>query len=157
VAEGGKAPHRLDRRPRQAGGRSHRDDGGSISTPLPVSDSSIERARRDFGTVQPRLMIDEPTRDAIMKGSTSDLSAPQRAAGGRLTAGERQHMPKSGFALPGKGEGPKGAGSGSYPIPDAGHAKSALARAKHNASPAEQATIRRKVHAKFPGMQLSED
>ena len=95
IAEGGKAPHRLDRRPRKAGGH--------------------------------------------------------------LTAGERQHMPKSEFALPGKGEGPKGAGSGSYPIPNESHARSALARAEHNASPAEQATIRRKVHEKFPDMHLSED
>lgn len=66
-----------------------------------------------------------------------------------LTAHERQDLPRSDFALPGKGKGPKGAGSGSYPIPDRNHAKAALSRAT-NASPSDQATIRRKVHEKFP-------
>ncbi len=75
-----------------------------------------------------------------------------RKNGGRLTASDRQALPKKDFALPGKGEGPKGAGSGSYPIPDASHARNALSRASANASPAQQATIRRKVHAKFPGI-----
>lgn len=69
---------------------------------------------------------------------------------GHLTAKARQNMPRSDFALPGKGAGPKGAGSGSYPIPDKNHARAALSRASANASPSEQATIRRKVHAKFP-------
>ena len=67
-----------------------------------------------------------------------------------LSAEQRQSMPRSEFALPGKGEGPKGAGSGSYPIPDKTHARAALSRASANASPSEQAQIRRKVHAKFP-------
>lgn len=72
-----------------------------------------------------------------------------------LSAKERQSMPKSEFALPGKGEGPKGAGSGSYPIPDEAHARAALSRGAANASPSELAEIRRKVHEKFPGMQIS--
>lgn len=70
--------------------------------------------------------------------------------GGRLTAANRRALPSSEFALPGQGEGPKGKGAGSYPINDLGHARNALARAAQHASPAEQATIRRKVHAKFP-------
>lgn len=61
-------------------------------------------------------------------------------------------MPKSDFALPGKGEGPKGAGSGSYPIPDKGHAMAALSRVSANGTPAEKAAVRAKVHAKFPGI-----
>lgn len=69
---------------------------------------------------------------------------------GWLSAKDRQDLPKSDFALPGKGAGPKGAGSGSYPIPDRNHAKAALSRASANASPSEQAEIRRKVHEKFP-------
>lgn len=73
---------------------------------------------------------------------------------GWLSAKDRQSLPKSDFALPGRGSGPKGAGSGSYPIPDEGHARAALSRAAANASPAEQATIRRKVKAKFPGMDI---
>lgn len=71
---------------------------------------------------------------------------------GHLTAKARQRMPRSDFAMPGKGDGQKGAGSGSYPIPDKNHARSALSRAAANASPSEQATIRRKVHAKFPSI-----
>lgn len=68
----------------------------------------------------------------------------------RLTAKDRQGLPKSDFALPGRGDGPKGAGAGSYPIPDRAHARAALSRASANASPSEQAEIRRKVKAKFP-------
>lgn len=72
----------------------------------------------------------------------------------RLTARQRQEMPKSDFALPGKGEGPKGAGAGSYPIPDKAHARNALARAAQHASPSERATIERKVHEKYPGIEI---
>lgn len=74
---------------------------------------------------------------------------------GDLTAADRQSMPRSEFALPGKGSGPKGAGSGSYPIPDEAHARAALSRGAANASPSQLATIRRKVHAKFPDMAVS--
>ena len=73
-----------------------------------------------------------------------------------LTAKERQDMPKSDFAMPGKGEGPKGAGSGSYPIPDKAHARAALSRGAANASPAELAEIKRKVHEKYPDMGKGE-
>ena len=72
----------------------------------------------------------------------------------KLNAAKRRALPASGFALPGKGEGPRGAGSGSYPIPDAAHARAALARGEANASPDEMAKIRRKVHSKFPAMQV---
>ena len=68
---------------------------------------------------------------------------------GHLSAGYRQSLPKSDFALPGKGEGKKGAGSGSYPIPDASHARNALARASGKP---EEATVRAKVHAKYPNI-----
>jgi hypothetical protein len=74
---------------------------------------------------------------------------------GKLSAKEREDMPKSDFALPGKGEGPKGAGSGSYPIPDASHARNALARVAQHGSPAERAEVRAKVHRKFPGIGKS--
>lgn len=68
----------------------------------------------------------------------------------KLTAAARQAMPASEFALPGKGEGPKGAGAGSYPIPDPAHARAALSRVSANGTPAEKATVRAKVHAKYP-------
>ena len=71
---------------------------------------------------------------------------------GKLTTKKRESLPKSDFALPGKGVGPKGAGAGSYPIPDQNHARNALARVAQHGSPEEQAAVRRKVHAKFPGI-----
>lgn len=69
---------------------------------------------------------------------------------GKLSAKQRQDMPKSDFALPGKGDGPKGAGAGSYPIPDAAHARNALARVAQHGTPAEKARVRAAVKEKFP-------
>ena len=63
----------------------------------------------------------------------------------KLNAAARRAIPSSDFALPGR----------HYPIEDSGHAKAALARGEANATPAEEATIRRKVHAKYPGMELA--
>jgi hypothetical protein len=68
----------------------------------------------------------------------------------KLTAGEREDMPRSEFALPGKGKGPKGAGAGSYPIPDASHARNALARVAQHGSSEEKSKVRAAVHRKFP-------
>lgn len=81
----------------------------------------------------------------------------KRARGGKLTASDRQHLPKSDFALPGKGAGPKGAGAGSFPIPDASHARNALARVSQHGTPAEKAEVRAKVHRKYPGIGRSSD
>ena len=67
---------------------------------------------------------------------------------GKLSYGERKAMPKHEFALPSKREG----GKGGYPIPDASHARNALARVAQHGTPAEKATVRRKVRAKFPGI-----
>ena len=58
---------------------------------------------------------------------------------GHLTAASRNHMAPGTFAGPDR----------SYPIPDAGHARNALARA--SGKPVE-AQVRAKVHAKFPGI-----
>lgn len=113
--------------PMKTGGRIRRDMGGA------VTQGALQQARP---MVQP----------------TMAMPMPGMKNGGKLTAVKRQAMPRSDFALPGKGDGPKGAGSGSYPIPDRNHAVAALSRASANASPAEQATIRRKVHAKFPAI-----
>lgn len=66
-----------------------------------------------------------------------------------LRARDRKRLPSSDFALPGKGEGKDGKGSGSYPIPDRSHAANALAR---SSGKPEAAAVRRKVAAKFPGM-----
>src|SRR6516162_3255907 len=67
-----------------------------------------------------------------------------------LSAAERQKLPRKSFALPGKGEGPKGAGSGSYPVNDAAHARAALSRVSAHGTPEEKAKVRAKVHSKFP-------
>lgn len=69
-----------------------------------------------------------------------------------LTARERQKLPKKDFALPGKAEGKKGAGSGSYPIPDKGHARAALSRVAQHGSSAQKAEVRRAVERKFPSI-----
>lgn len=65
----------------------------------------------------------------------------------KLTAKDRQGLSSSQFALPGKGEGKSGTGSGSYPIPDKSHARNALARASGKAV---ESKVRAKVKAKFP-------
>jgi hypothetical protein len=67
-----------------------------------------------------------------------------------LTTKARKKLPKSQFALPGKGEGPQGKGAGSYPIPDKAHARNALARVSQHGSPAEKKAVRAKVHKKYP-------
>jgi hypothetical protein len=72
-----------------------------------------------------------------------------------LTTAARKAMPASSFALPGKGEGPTGKGAGSYPISDIAHARNALARVSQHGTPAEKATVRRKVAARYPGISVS--
>jgi hypothetical protein len=61
----------------------------------------------------------------------------------KLTPTARSRLSSSTFALPGR----------RYPINDPNHARNALSRAAQNATPEEQATIRRKVHAKYPGIK----
>jgi hypothetical protein len=65
----------------------------------------------------------------------------------KLTAAARKKIPKSSFAVPGKAPG-----SGSYPIPDASHARNALAR---SSGKPVAAAVRAKVHRKFPGIGQS--
>jgi hypothetical protein len=69
-----------------------------------------------------------------------------------LTAKRRNKLPSKDFALPGKGEGKRGKGSGSYPIPDKGHARAALSRVSQHGTPAEKAKVRSAVERKFPGI-----
>jgi hypothetical protein len=63
---------------------------------------------------------------------------------GKLNAASRNALPGKDFAGPGR----------SYPIEDEGHAKAALSRASEFTPPAEQASIRKKVASKFPGMKV---
>jgi hypothetical protein len=99
--------------------------------------------------------ISAPKRDQVDRAGERRGGPVPRARGGKLTAGERQGLPRSDFALPGKGAGPKGAGSGSYPIPDASHARNALARVSQHGSSAQKVEVRAKVHSKFPGIGKS--
>ena len=75
---------------------------------------------------------------------------------GKLTTSGRLALPKTSFALPasatekGKASGAKG----SYPIEDKAHARNALARVAQHGTPAQQATVRRKVKAKYPDIDV---
>lgn len=71
----------------------------------------------------------------------------------RLSYQSRKRMKKSEFAVPGKRKG----GKGGYPIPDVAHARNALARVAQHGSAAEKAEVRRKVHAKFPGIDKKKE
>jgi hypothetical protein len=68
----------------------------------------------------------------------------------KLSTKTREKMPAKSFALPGKGEGSSGKGSGSYPIPDKSHARNALARVSQHGTSAEKAKVRAAVKKKFP-------
>jgi hypothetical protein len=59
----------------------------------------------------------------------------------KLTTERREEIPGGDFALK----------NGRYPINDKNHARAALSMA-HYASPAEQAEIKRKVHARYPSI-----
>lgn len=69
-----------------------------------------------------------------------------------LTDAQRKRMKKSSFALPAEKTKANPTGEGGYPIPDLAHARNALARAAQNASPAQQAQIKRAVYAKYPSL-----
>jgi len=71
-----------------------------------------------------------------------------------LSSKKRQSLPSSSFALPGKGAGKSGKGSGAYPIPDEEHGRAALSRVAQHGTPAEKATVRAKVAKKFPGIAV---
>lgn len=65
----------------------------------------------------------------------------------KLTARRRNALPAKTFAGPDR----------SYPIPDASHARNALARASQHAAPDLKARIRAKVHNKFPDIAMKMD
>jgi len=71
----------------------------------------------------------------------------------KLTAQGRRQLPASDFALPGKGK-VKGS-KGDYPIDTPGRAQNALGKAKVNATPADQAKVKKAVAKKYPGMKVS--
>ncbi len=67
----------------------------------------------------------------------------------RLSSAMRRKMPKADFAVPSKA--PE---SGSYPVPDASHARNALARVSQFGSPSEKAEVRSKVKRKFGSIKV---
>lgn len=62
-----------------------------------------------------------------------------------LTTKARKALPSTAFALPG----------GRYPIHNLAHARNALSRVAANGTPHEQAVVRMKVHARFPGIMIA--
>ena len=61
----------------------------------------------------------------------------------KLTYGARKEMPRGEFAEPKKRK---------YPIPDASHARNALARVSGNGTPTEKAMVRAEVRRRFPNI-----
>ena len=70
----------------------------------------------------------------------------------KLTTARRKALPTSEFAVPEKRGGKGKAGKGAYPIPDASHARNALARISQHGTPEEKAEVRSKVHSRFPNI-----
>lgn len=66
----------------------------------------------------------------------------------KLTTAQRTALPKSDFAVPSKAPGP-----GSYPMPDASHARNALSRAGQFGNPKVRAVVAIKAKKKFPGIK----
>lgn len=64
----------------------------------------------------------------------------------KMTAAQRKKLPSSQFGLPGTRQ---------YPINTASRARTALGRAKTNATPAQRAQIKAAVKRKYPKMQVS--
>lgn len=62
-----------------------------------------------------------------------------------LSQKERDRLPRGRFGLPQERK---------YPLPDAAHARSALARAAQFATPEERAEIARNVHRLYPRIKI---
>lgn len=62
----------------------------------------------------------------------------------KLTTSERKEIPTKDFAGPDR----------SYPIEDKSHARNALARVSQHGSSELKAEVRRKVHAKYPDIEI---
>lgn len=79
-----------------------------------------------------------------------------KEADGKLTTAGRLALPKKSFALPASAteKGKASGARGSYPIMDKAHARNALARVSQHGTPAEKATVRAKVKAKYPDIDV---
>ena len=61
----------------------------------------------------------------------------------KLTTATRKKIPTGEFAVAAR----------RYPVEDDAHARNALSRVSQDGTPAEKATVRRKVHRLFPGLK----
>jgi len=113
------------------------------------------------------LMKYRPLIRPLLKKLQQRTQDPAAASGGigearrldekDLSAEERRGLPNSDFALPGKGEGPKGKQAGSYPIDTKARARSALGRVEQHGTSKEKAKVRAAVKRKFPDIKQGKD
>jgi hypothetical protein len=68
----------------------------------------------------------------------------------KLTMAQRKKLPLSDFAVPSKAPGP-----GSYPEPDASHARNALSRSSQFGGAATKAAVKAKTRKKYPGIKVA--
>lgn len=73
------------------------------------------------------------------------MARRSRSHSPEMTASRRRRMAPSQFALSGR----------RYPIDTIGRARNALARVAQHGNPSEKATVRRKVHARYPSIEVS--
>jgi hypothetical protein len=97
------------------------------------------------------VVDNQPTDQPDFGGTGSAYESKQErpetamaAGGGVLSSAARKHLSPKSFAVPSKAPG-----SGSFPIPNASHARNALARA--SGKPVE-GQVRAAVKRKFPGI-----
>jgi hypothetical protein len=73
-----------------------------------------------------------------------------------VTAKKRAETPTSDFGLPKKAKTAEAKKqSGNYPIDTPGRARSALSRVSAHGTPAEKATVRRRVAKKYPDIDVT--
>lgn len=64
----------------------------------------------------------------------------------KITSRGRKRMKSTTFAIPSKRK---------YPIPDASHARNALARVAQHGTPSEKRQVRAAVHREYPSIQVT--
>jgi hypothetical protein len=71
-----------------------------------------------------------------------------------VSKAKRESLDKSEFGLPSKAKGESKGKPGNYPIDTPGRARSALSRVSQHGTPAERATVRRRVAKKYPSIDV---
>ena len=72
---------------------------------------------------------------------------------GKITTEKRKSLSRGKFALPPRPEEKRRDIAGRYPIPDAAHARNALARVSQHGTKSEQEAVRRAVKREFPNIE----